>query len=1242
MNNSVKLVGVTGHDLSVLGSTQLSEVNLGIITVIIVEGINHPMILGRDCMQSLNMKVDYANRQLAWQNKALPLLPVTANPELASVGDRPTRVADSKIQECINNNQHVFATKGQALGCHPEIMVRIETEGRPVKRRPYRIPLAKRTDLDEKLDDMLAQGIIIPSSSPWASPVVLVDKKDPSDGLRFTVDYTALNKQTKKDAYPIPLIRDIFDQLQGATIFSTLDLKSGFHQLPIHPDDREKTAFVCHRGLFEWTRLPMGLSNASQMFERVMEIVLKGLIGTICLLYIDDIVVFSKSEEAHATHLQTMFDRLAQYNLTLNPSKCVFGQQQVKLLGYMVSKEGLMADPAKVDAIARLESPKNVSEVRTFLGMTGYYRTLIKEYAKTAEPLVNLTRKNVRFSWSPQHQEAFELLKHALMSDNIMAHPKPDQPYLLYTDACEYAIGAILCQLDDKGIERPVVYLSKQLSTTQRKWATIEKEAYAVVHALKTLRPYLWGASYKCYTDHKPLTSLFCKDMNNTKIQRWGILLAEYNCKVEYHKGKLNVRADMLSRIKQSDTINTFDADYWHLGDSLPQLPQDEQLPDIYGLDLNIVAQQQRLLPEWSEHDNEQSPYVRINGLLYSTQRPYKYAPDHPRLVLPPEQRRSVIAKAHKEVGHMSVVKTMRRAQQAFVWPSMKSDITNFIKSCPTCVIHSKRSPKTAMGEMPIATSPVQIVAMDLIGPLVASPEGNVYALTIIDHCTGWAEAYPIPTKSSKEVWKQLSRFYFPRHGYPNVMISDLGLEFSAIAFKSYLQDLGIDHRQTTSYNPQTNGKCEKFNSTLKAIVTKLINNQRADWEDKLGPALMAYNNAVSDVTGHTPFFLHHARRARLPITRLLGPNAQHQDERLTNIAQALNTAITETAASRHYNRQRLLRQANQGVIKVGDSVVIKAPEPLTLTSTWDPQWTVTGIRGKVVQLIHQQTSRTKKLNINKVKVVDPNIVWDQLNPRPVRNSRVSTRVTGLNRMPRLDAPPPIATPQTSQPTARDRQTAKRKRNEAERAHPPVTPDHTPEPHNIQAQTYPASVEPQPGTSKQLDLQPPSLPPSSNQEDGLDSEEESDTAPCPTPGSRTPATARKAKQSGQLLKKLHRQATRRPHSPQPLSPAKRAAHSPERQPQVDSQPTPPSQLPRPHKSTTRTAPTRHEDLKRLHRRPERRRLPPLVSSPAKRTRPFLPRGTKRPLLTGVRKPSPQVQKKARIDLIDLVSWHTSQ
>ena len=1181
LKRAVELVGVTGHTIKVLGSTEIAEEKLGPIHVIVVEGIDHQMILGRDVLRSDNATIDYKAGMLKWRGQCVPMIPPKLRLTLASLGEKPPVMTVSKVAACVERSEDLFAAKGEALGCHPDLVVRIHTEGPPIKRRPYRLPLTKRQALDEKMDELLRQGVIVPSSSPWASPVVLVEKKDSSEGPRFCVDFTSLNKVTKKDAYPIPLIRDIFDQLHGATIFSTLDLKSGFHQLPLHPDDQEKSAFCSHRGLFHWTRMPMGLSNASQMFQRAMEIVFKGLIGTICMLYIDDIVVYSKNEDEHVEHLEKMFARLRECNLKLNPKKCVFGLEEVKLLGYIVSANGLKADSDKVAAITRMQAPQNVNETRSFLGMTGYYRTCIQDYAHIAEPLVELTCKNIRYEWTSKHQEAFDLLKKALTTEQVMAHPQTDKPYLLYTDACDYAIGAILCQKDELGVERPIVYLSKQLSATQRRWATIEKEAYAVVHALKQLRPYLWGAEYKTYTDHKPLTCLFTKDMNNTKIQRWSVLLAEYNCKVEYHKGKLNVRADMLSRIRQNDELATFDVNYWQLGDPLPELPEDDQQPDIYGLDLRTVAQQQREMKEWTEHDNEDSPFEIINGLLYSTRRPFKFAPDHPRLVLPMPQREEVVRRAHLDVGHMAVVKTMRKVQEAFAWTSMKSDIRQQLQRCPTCIAHAKHQPRAPMGEMPIATAPVQIVAMDLVGPMVKTPEGNQYLLTIVDHCTGWAEAYPIPSKTSREVWKKLTQMYFPRHGYPDVMINDQGLEFGAKALREYLEAVGIDQRRTSSYNPQANGKCERFNGTLKQIISRLVNNSRSNWEDKLGPALMAYNNAVSDATGHTPFYLQYGRRARLPLSRLMRKDT-HEDERLQHLADALRQASEATRNARQYNRARLERQANMGIVRIGDTVVIKAAEPLTLTSKWDPQWQVTKIRNKVVWVTHQQLGKQKVLNINKIRVVDPNIAWDELNPRPTRNPRQSARVTDLPPPPRKRTPPP------------------RKRAPERRSLAP--PD-----------TAPAQKQSPGKRQRQAPAQKQSTGKRRRQESmrSTDSEatiiyDHQDEEPVSSPLDDNQHTALPSTSSDQPLPSTS----------------------------ADCQPRNPAQ-PRP-------AISRSEDKKRIHRAPERRAREGGEPGPVpiKRYRPFQPRAAKRRTEPDPLRPSDTQQKRARVEAIAAVRLYT--
>ena len=989
------LVGVTGHELKVCGRTEICVRELGVLPVTIIENLPHAMILGRDLMRAKEAVIDYKRGVLSWGGDELPLVPrrdgsLQTKHTLAMVAGDHIAL---KIANCMQDNPDVFSGPGQRIGRHPNLEIHLETTGPPIKQRAYRIPFMKREALSQKIDEYLKQGIIEPSNSPWASPVVLVQKKDQSEGPRFCIDFTKLNMVLKKDCYPVPLIQDVFDQLHGSTIYSTLDLKSGFHQLPLDNESMEKTAFTCFRGQFQFRTLPMGLSLATSVFQRAMDEVLKGLIGKTCMIYVDDIVIYSKDIESHYRDLQEVIERFRMYKLTLNPKKCVFGQREVKLLGFVVSGEGLKADPDKVAAITRMSAPKTVKEVRSFLGMTGYYRTCMPGYAGISEPLVALTRKYARFEWTNECQESFIRLKDLLVSEQVMAHPRTRDPYLLYTDASDLAIGAILCQRDpETGVERPISYMSKLLSPTQRRWAAIEREAYALISALKHFRPYLFGAKFDCFTDHKPLVSLFTKEMQNTKIQRWAVLMAEFGCKVQYRKGKLNVRADMLSRI-QPESIDTFDVDEWQMNDELPgNLPEDLQPPILHDdLPLDQVQEAQVKMDEWGESLDPESPYEVINGLLYSIKKPYQYAAEYHRLVLPEEFREQIIHRSHEEVGHMAHVKTLRQVQQAYVWSGMRREIRQWVSKCPICITHSARKQHVAMGEMPFATHVGQIISLDLVGPLITSPQGNSYILNIIDHASGFSDCYAIPRKTSECVWRVLHQEYFPRNGFPEVAITDLGMEFNAMALRNYLASVGIKHHKTTAYHPSSNGRVERFNKTLKGIIAKLVNNNTTLWQDKLGPAMLSYNCAVSDVTMHSPFFLYYGRRPKMPLHRAMVED-NLVEGRLHDLYDAIREAQKMTEDSRKYNRERLRKKENVGDLKVGDTVVIKAEEPLTLTSKWDPQWLVTKVKGKVIWVTHQHTGKQKVINREKAKLVDPNIIWDSVRARPKRNPRQTIR----------------------------------------------------------------------------------------------------------------------------------------------------------------------------------------------------------------------------------------------------------
>ena len=975
------------------------------LEVTIVKRMNHDLLLGDDCLRELGAVIDYSTGKVHLQGR--DFLSHTLKGE-------DLRIAMTEIEKWTELRPNVFALEGTPKGRMPSTAMRIDTGNNPpIRQRAYRTPLSKRKQVEQELQKMLDEGVIRPSKSEWASPIILVPKKDGS--IRFCVDFRKVNAITRKDAHPLPLIQDIFDSLSGAKVFSTLDLKSGYWQIPVHEDDIKKTAFITHTGLYEFVRMPFGLANAPAEFQRTMQAVLGDMLGKFVMVYLDDIVIFSQSVEEHEEHLSQVFDALEGNGLKLKASKCTFSASSVELLGYVVSADGIKCNPGKTEAIANLPTPRNVKDVRSFLGMAGYYKQCVPQFAKVASPLVKLTRKYVRFSWGEEQQEAFDTLKKLLISSRVMAHPNTQKPYKLYTDACEYAVGAILVQEDDEGIECPIQYLSKQLAGAQLRWATIEKEAYAVVYALTKLRPYLYGAEFTIYTDHKPLKALFLSEVKNTKIQRWAVLIAEYGAPIEYRKGAHNIRADMLSRIRdpQLEVSLVDTTEVWFAAEDL-EGEHPTSIPwEFDQLEKDSLREEQKEMPEYKLAFEEDSGYELKDGLLYTIQAPPR-GMEYPRLVLPPSCRYRVIRRAHTEVGHQALRKTLDRLQEAYKWPGQRRDVAKVLAQCERCAINNGRREYPPPTDMPVAAYPGQIVGMDMCGPFPVTPHGNRYILTVIDHCTGWVEVKPLPTKESQHVLRYLEQEYLPRYGAPEIVITDQGQEFNAVPVNQYMKEVGIERRRASPYHPQTNGHIERFHRTLKDMIRKLVNHKASDWEDCLGQALWAHRISTSSVTGFTPFYLQYGRRPRAPLTKLLnrteGDDPRAIGERIDELARAFKEAARSTEDSRRYNLQRLQQRASKKLIQPGDQVVLVAQERAPLDARWDHQYSVTRVRGPVLTVINMRTGKRRVINRDKVKLVDPDLEWSDVRPRPTRTARRPINVP---------APAPAAQLPATQPAER-------------------------------------------------------------------------------------------------------------------------------------------------------------------------------------------------------------------------------
>ena len=441
-----------------------------------------------------------------------------------------------EVAALLVQNQSAFASSSEDLGRTSLVEHEIDTgEARPIKQRPRRTPIAFRGEEEKEIQAMLQKGVIRESTTPWSSPVVLVRKKDGT--TRFCVDYRRLNEVTRTDSYPLPRMEDCFDSLAGSKFFSTMDLASGYWQIRVKEEHREKTAFVTKSGLYEFVVMPFGLVGAPSTFERCMENVLRHLQWQTCLVYLYDIIVFSRDFPEHLHRLGQVFDRIQAAGLKLKPSKCHLFQKQVAFLGHIVSDEGLTTDPAKIEAVVTWPPPKNVSQVRSYLGFCSYYRRFIPSFSVIASPLFNLTRKGVTFDWNQTCQQAFEELKRCLTTAPIMAYPTDTGEFLLDTDALDTAIGAVLSQQQNE-LLKTIAYASRSLTKCERKYCVTRKELLAIVNFTQHFRHYLLGRKFRVRSDHQPLRWLFKLRDPSGQVARWLETLSAYDFKLTTGKVK--------------------------------------------------------------------------------------------------------------------------------------------------------------------------------------------------------------------------------------------------------------------------------------------------------------------------------------------------------------------------------------------------------------------------------------------------------------------------------------------------------------------------------------------------------------------------------------------------------------------------------------------------------------------------------------------------------------------------------
>ena len=444
--------------------------------------------------------------------------------------------------------------EGDILSATDTIEHNIElTDDKPIFAKTYRYPHVHREEVERQIDDMLKQNIIEPSKSPFSSPLWVVPKKIDASGKqkwRIVVDYRLVNEKTIGDRHPLPNITEILDQLGHSKYFTSLDLKSGFHQIKLSEKDKHKTAFSGPGGHYQFLRMPFGLKNAPATFARLVNVVLSGIQGIKCFVYLDDIVIYGSSLKDHMNKLRSVFERLREHNLKIELDKCEFLRKELSYLGHLITCDGVRPNPQKIESITNYPTPKSTKDIKAFLGISGYYRRFIESYAKIAAPLTKLLKKGEEFKWTQAQEDSFNLLKSKLTQGPILSYPDFNKEFQLTTDASGTGIGAILSQ-DDKVIS----YASRTLNKAEIKYSTIEKECLAIVWAVRYFRPYLYGRKFKVLSDHKPLQYIFNIKDPGSRLVRWRLKLMEYDFDISYKPGKSIPHVDALSRIVNEDNF---------------------------------------------------------------------------------------------------------------------------------------------------------------------------------------------------------------------------------------------------------------------------------------------------------------------------------------------------------------------------------------------------------------------------------------------------------------------------------------------------------------------------------------------------------------------------------------------------------------------------------------------------------------------------------------------------------------